>query len=149
MLGGYGLPQDWEKALELFHRAEELGNAKSYYNLGKAYYHGEGAERDEEKAKHYWELAAIRGDNCSRHNLGILEERVGNMSIALKHHMIAVGCGHDSSLKRIREFYVNGHATKDDYAIKLYGHTKSILMGSKVIKGMKLLHSTITIDIVE
>ena len=67
--------------------------AESYYNIGYAYYHGEGVERDIEKAKHYWELAAIGGDADARYNLGILEENAGNMNRALKHYMIAVGCG--------------------------------------------------------
>ena len=38
------------------------------------------------------------------------------MNIALKHYMIAARCGYSDSLKKIKEFYMNGHATKDDYA---------------------------------
>ena len=57
--------------------------------------------------------------------------------------MIASGCGGNESLKKIREFYVNGHATKDDIMQKLCGHTKSILlMGSRVLRGTMLLYST-------
>ena len=52
----YGLPQDWDKALELWHRAAELGYAPPCYNIGCAYYYGRGVERDMKKAKHYWEL---------------------------------------------------------------------------------------------
>ena len=48
------------------------------------------------------------------------------MSIALKHYMIAVGLGDNDSLKKIREFYVNGHATKDDYAKALRSYQKYI-----------------------
>ena len=44
------------------------------------------------------------------------------MSRALKHHMIAAGSGDNDSLKKIREFYMNGHATKDDYAKALRAH---------------------------
>ena len=32
--GDYGLPQDHAKALELWHRAAELGNATSHHNIG-------------------------------------------------------------------------------------------------------------------
>ena len=124
--GIYGLPQDRAKALELWHRAGELGYASAYNNIGIAYYSCNGVERDMKKAKHYWELATMGGDADSRYNLGILEERVKNMSIAVKHHMIAVGCGYDRSLKKIREFYMNGHATKDDYARGLRAHQKYI-----------------------
>ena len=73
---------------------------------------------------HYFELAAIGGCTEARYNLGLLEQRAGNMSIALKHYMIAAG--YDESLKEIREFYMNGHATKDDYAKALRAHQKYV-----------------------
>ena len=78
------------------------------------------------KAKHYYQLAAIGGNVLSRYNLGCLEEEAGNMSTAFKHHIIAAGCGDNDSLKKIRELYVNGHATKDDYANALRAHQKYI-----------------------
>ena len=122
--GKYCMTQDRAKALELWHRVGELGSSEAYNNIGYAYDHGEGVERDDEKAKHYYELAGIGGDVRARYNLGIDEKNEGNMSIALKHFMIAVGCGHDESLKVVREFYVNGHATKDDYAKALRAYQK-------------------------
>ena len=48
------------------------------------------------------------------------------MNRALKHLMISAGCGDNDSLKKIREFYTNGHATKDDYANALRSHQKYI-----------------------
>ena len=125
--GEYGLPQDYEKALDLWHQAGELGNATANCNIGNAHYNGNGVERDMKQAKHYWALAAVGGDVDSRYNLGsIIEERAGNMVRALKHHMIAAGCGYKNSLKRIKEFYMNGHATKDDYAKALRAHQKYV-----------------------
>ena len=124
--GKYSVPQDRAKALELYHRAGELGSAESYHNIGCAYHHGEGVEMDEEKAKHYWELAAIGGDVGGRYNLGVVEEDAGNMNLALKHFIIAAGCGDNESLKAIREFYVNGDATKDDYARGLRAYQKYV-----------------------
>ena len=126
--GLHGLPQDYAKALELWHRAAELGNALAYHNIGSAYYEGNGVERDEKKALHYWELAAMGGDTNARHNLGaiefntgnmdlgVLEKRAENMDRALKHHMIAAGSGYSRSLENIKLMYKDGYATKDDYA---------------------------------
>ena len=120
-LGGYyqdgtnGYPQNHAKALELFHRAAELGYAKAYNNIGYVYYNGIGVEVDEKEAKHYYELGAMRGDSTARHNLGELEKEAGNMDRALKHHMIAVAGGYSKSLKDIHELYSNGRATKEDY----------------------------------
>ena len=114
--GRYGFPQDMDKALELWHRAAELSYVSAYFNIGTAYFHGNGVERDEEKAKYYFELGAIGGDAFARHILGILEGRAGNIERALKHFMIAAGSGYNNSLKMIQRMYKNGHATKDDYA---------------------------------
>ena len=118
-----GLPQDYSKALELWHRAAKLGNTKSYYTIGIAYDLGNGVERDEKKANHYWELAAMGGHVTSRHNLGCFEACTRNMdSRALKHFMIAAGAGYNSSLKNIKHAFMSGVATKDEYlkALRVY-----------------------------
>ena len=117
-----GYPVDYTKALELWHRAAELGYSAAYCALGDAYDDGEGVEVDRKKANLYWELAAMKGHAIARYNLGIKEEDAGNMSRALKHHMIAARSGLSESLGIIKQFYSNGHATKDDYtkALQIY-----------------------------
>ena len=114
--GIYGLPQNRAKALELWHRAAKLGHAESYYSIGGAYYNGDGVERDEEKANHYFELAAIGGDANARFYLGTLKCRLGNYDRALKHWMIAVVGGSEESLSAIQEIFKHGKVTKEDYA---------------------------------
>ena len=47
----YDLPQDLDKALELWHWAGELGKASVNYSIGNYYCEGRGVERDIEKAK--------------------------------------------------------------------------------------------------
>ena len=118
----YGFPRDYTKALELWHRAAELGNAEAYSSIGSAYQRGRGVEVDENKVRHYWELAAMGGDVRARHNLGTMEIEAGNMDRALKHWMIAVRDGYNESLEKIKLWYANGQATKDEYteALQLY-----------------------------
>jgi len=113
--GRYGLHQNHNKALELWHRAGELGNTNAYASIGYAYKRGEGVDIDKKKATHYYELAAMTGNTIVRHNLGNSERRLGDMNRALKHYMIAVKGGYDKSLDEIKKLYSNGHATKDDY----------------------------------
>jgi len=130
--GTNGFSQDYNKALEYWHQAAELGYAKAYCNIGYAYSHGKGVEVEKEKARHYYDLAAIGGDTNARYNLGVNEENAGNIDRALKHFMIAVGGGHSNSLNKIKELYLNGHATKEDYTrvLRLYqeylGEIKSV-----------------------
>ena len=124
--GDEGLPQDHARALELWHRAGELGSAAANSNIGCAYFVGRGTERDEKKAKHYWELAAVGGHVKARYNLGVAEMNEGNMVKALKHYMIAAGGGDNESLEVIRSLYTSGHATKDDHAKALRTHQKYI-----------------------
>ena len=120
--GENGFPQDDDKALELFVRAGKLGCTEAYCNVGYAYSDGRGVEIDQMKADHYYKLAAIRGNVNARYNLGLNEMKDGNMNRALKHYMIATGCGYNNSLKQIQKLYTNGHATKDDYtkALRAY-----------------------------
>ena len=119
----YRYPQDYTKALELFHRAAELGHAEAYLNIGCAHHTGQGTEVDMKRATYYWELAATRGNVIARNNLGsneYLEE--GNVKRALKHYMISAKDGYAGSLMMIQDMYNSGKATKDDYtaALQLY-----------------------------
>ena len=117
-----GLPQDYTKALELWGRAGELGHAEAFFNIGCMYVNGRGVARDRKKAVHYFELGAMGGDADSRHNLGTFEYTAGNTERAMKHFMIAVEGGSNSSLKRIQELYSGGQATRDEYtnALRAY-----------------------------
>ena len=119
-----GFPKDINKALELFHRAGELGCTEAYNNMGYAYYNGEGVKVDEEKAKHYWVLGAIGGDTTARHTLGEDEEDAGDVDRALKHYMIAAEDGNSDSLNRIKDLYLNEIATKEDYSKALQSYRK-------------------------
>ena len=120
--GLYGFPQDYTKALEMYHRAGNLGSAESYNNIGVAYDNGRGVEVDKKKAIHYFELAAMQGESTARYNLGEMEEKAGNMERALKHYMIAVKDGDKDSLKQIQLFYSNGQASKEDYTKALQSY---------------------------
>ena len=123
--GESDIPQDHAKSLELWHRASELGHAMSSYNIGHEYYYGNGArgvERDEKKAVHYFELAAMGGHVKARHYLGALEGRAGNHGRAVKHFMIAAGFGYIAALEQIKQMFMYELVTKDDYAkaLQLY-----------------------------
>ena len=120
--GRNGFPQDYDKALEMWHRAGEFGHSEAYVNIGYAYSIGRGVEVDKKKATYYYELGAMGGDAAARYNLALDEGNAGNWERALKHFMIAVRGGHNNSLKLIKQMYSDRHATKDDYtkALQVY-----------------------------
>ena len=113
--GQIGLKQDSIKAVELWRRGAKLGDHQCYNNIGNAYVNGDGVEHNMKKAELYWELAAIKGDPMSRHNLGLCEQRRGNYARAIKHHLIATRLGDPDSLNKIQAYFMSRLATKDDY----------------------------------
>ena len=117
--GMMGLPKNRKKAMERFLRAGELGFAPAYFNIAIAYCNGE------EKAKHFYELAAVGGVVVARHNLGTLEHDAGNINRAVKHWMISASAGHDKSLTAIRAMFMEGYATKDDFERALRSHKEA------------------------
>ncbi|KAL7536862.1 hypothetical protein ACHAXR_009372 [Thalassiosira sp. AJA248-18] len=122
---GDGVPQDSNKALELWNQASKLGCARSHRELGDIYFNGEGVEMDFEKTNYHWELAAIGGNVAARCDLGKFEGNRGNINRAMKHFMISAGSGHDDSLKEIQNGFSHGHVTKDDFEKALRAHKES------------------------
>jgi len=120
--GTNGFIQSYTKALELFNRAAELGQATAHSCIGNFYYFGRGVEVDKKKAVYYYELAAMGGCEGARYNLGVTERDAGNFDRAIKHWMIAVRSGNSESLEGIKQLYSNAYATKEDYttALKAY-----------------------------
>ena len=124
--GMKGMPQDFAKANELWLKAGELGCALAYCNLGFSYVYGYGVDVDKKKAKHFHELAAMNGDVQARHNLGITEEKAGNIARAKKHYMITARAGDKQSLDKVKAGFKQGSVTKDEYANTLRGHQQRV-----------------------
>ena len=130
-LGGYydqglhGMPQDRTKARELWVRSGELGCSQAYYNLGIHYQNAMGVERDDKKAKHYYELAAMMGNTYGRYNLGCCDKQSGNFDRAFKHFVIAAKAGY-KCLEAVKLGFEAGIVTKDEYANTLRAYQKSI-----------------------
>ena len=125
-LGELGLPMDRQKAIELYTEAAELGSIGALFNLGNAYDDGDGVQQDEVKAVQCWTKAAMQGHVESRHNLGCHEAEKGNYDRALKHCLISAKMGYKESLESIKMVFMNGLATKEQYAEALQGYQKAV-----------------------
>jgi hypothetical protein len=117
---------DYEAAFEYLTKAAEFGDASAHYSLSLMYHEGRGVEKDNEKAIHHAELAAIAGHPEARHNLGIEEWNNDRFERARKHFIIAANLGWNDSLKELKQLYADGHASKEDYAGALRGYQAAV-----------------------
>ncbi|EJK52039.1 hypothetical protein THAOC_28732, partial [Thalassiosira oceanica] len=119
--GLLGFTKDVPRAIELWTQAAELGSLGAHFNLGDTYYNGDGAREDKPRGIRHWQTAAMEGHVSSRHCLGTVELRNGNHELAVQHWMISAKMGHKKSLNVIKEMFMEGHATKEQYAEALRG----------------------------
>ncbi len=70
--GGAAVP-DFEKALELFRRAAERGDADAKYALGELYKHGKGVAKDDGEAANWFQAAADDDHAAAMVELAILK----------------------------------------------------------------------------
>ena len=65
---------------------------------------------------HYFELAAMNGDVKARHNLGYIEAQAGNFLRAYKHLILSARAGYKQSLEAVKQGFMKGLVTKEEYA---------------------------------
>ena len=124
--GNFGLKKDVVRAVELYERAAELGVKDAHYNLGVMYANGEGVEKDMDKAFRHYEAAAMRGHVSVRYNLGCEDYNAEHYDLALQHFLISAKLGHQDSLNEVKDLFMKGLATKDDYSAALRGYQNAV-----------------------
>jgi TPR repeat protein len=118
--------EDFEGAFEYFTKAAELGEIDAHYNLSFLYREGKGVEKDMKKCVYHLEEASIGGHAGARYNLGVHEGRSGRIDKMMKHWIIAAKQGHDKALGAVKNGFVKGFASKEDYASALRGHQAAV-----------------------
>ena len=124
--GVRGLQKNTRRAVELWEEAAELGSIRALHNLALSYLRGEGVEQDMAVWIHFYKKAAMQGCALSRHNLGGTEAEKGNYDRAVNHLLISAKMGHDPSVEIIRRIFMDGHATKEQYAEALRGYQDTV-----------------------
>jgi len=105
-LAGLYRTRDEAKALELYHRAADLGSPGALGRLGYCFLEGElGVIRDEEKCWRYLEDSAKKGDAHARCILGAKEEENEEHNLAIKHFKLAAAAGHEDATKRLWKYF--------------------------------------------
>ena len=121
-----GLQKNARRAVELWTEAAELGSVEALYNLGVAYYHGNGVQEDKAKAVQFWRKAAMQGHVEGRNNLGTYEWVEGSHDRAVRHFLISAKMGSKMSVEAIKKMFTLGIATKEQYAEALRGYQDAV-----------------------
>ncbi|EJK43936.1 hypothetical protein THAOC_37571 [Thalassiosira oceanica] len=124
--GDWGLKIDTQRANELWTEAARLGDLEAHFRLGHRYYKGEGVRKDRARAIRHCKHAAIQGHPESRHVLGLHEHGKGNHELGVRHFMISAKMGFEESLDVIKDKFMEGHATKAQYAEALRGYQNAL-----------------------
>jgi TPR repeat protein len=119
--GELGLPQDREKAKELWTRAADLGYSKAHFRLGINIYEEVGSK----KAKFHLEAAAMAGDEEARCNLAGMEAIAGNYERALKHWTIAAAGGEYMAMQNVLNFFKKGYVSRQSIKSSLKAYNDS------------------------
>ena len=127
--GDQGLEKDVTRAVELLQRAAELGTKKAHFDLGYIFDEGtddKGIDKDMTRALDHYELAAKQGHVIARYNLGVISCDTWNNGLARKHWKISSKLGDKDSLDYIKQMYMEGLASKSDYAEALRGYQEAV-----------------------
>ncbi|EJK69437.1 hypothetical protein THAOC_09308, partial [Thalassiosira oceanica] len=124
--GRLGLQKDMRRAVELWTEAADLGSIQALYNVGVAYNLGEGLQEDKAKAAQCWAKAAMQGDVESRYNLGVIAGNKRDYDRAVRHYLIAAKMGDEGSVESIKEFFMAGRTTREQYAEALKGYQDAV-----------------------
>ena len=121
-----GKKGDYGRAFEYHKKAAELGDVDAHACLGNLYFEGKGVEKDMEKAVYHWEQAAIGGHPITRGGLAMLENSAGRFDRAAQHFIIAANLGCDRSVQEVKDLFVQGVVSKEEYAAALRGYQAAI-----------------------
>jgi hypothetical protein len=117
---------DYEKALEYWTKAAELGYVEAHACLATLYLKGNGVEKDIKGGIHHLQQAAIGGHTPARGLLANCEKNKGRLDRAAKHLIINANLGCDISVKMIKDLFVDGIVSKDDYATTLRAYQAAV-----------------------
>ena len=117
---GWGVPQDFAKAAELYQKAAEAGNTNATYYLGLLYANGQGVPQDYAKAAELYQKAADAGYPDAMNNLGVLywggRGVPQDYAKAAALYQKAADAGNPSAMFNLGTLYANGLGVPQDYA---------------------------------
>ncbi|KAF9348654.1 hypothetical protein BGX26_012947 [Mortierella sp. AD094] len=130
---GYGVTQDYSKALEWYQKAADQGNSNAQYSVGVMYRNGCGITRDYLKALEWFQKAANQGDSSAQNNLGFMYRDgygvVQDLSKALEWFQKAASQGNASAQNSLGFMYRVGYGVAQDYSKAREWYQKAAIQG--------------------
>jgi len=120
--GQYGCPINYQKAVELYHKATKLGSANAAHTLGSSYMNGDIVRMDKDKAKRLLCRAAKGGSIGSLHQLGCMKFQEGNNLDFFPYLFTAAELGWKGSLDTIKNLHDYGLVSEEDYKLTVKGY---------------------------
>eukprot|EP00978_Attheya_sp_CCMP212_P013068 scaffold32628_cov54-Attheya_sp.AAC.2 len=115
--GEFGLPQDQNKAFELFQRASTLGCPQADFLLAFFYYEGLFVKKDMEKFKECLTKAVNGGFIQASYALGRVEQIKGNIEAieaAVFHFRVAASAGMPDAISELEEMFKYNIVSKNE-----------------------------------
>lgn len=118
-LRGWGVEQDVDKALSLFHKSAKKGHRAAENNLGEMYMAGVGVPKDFGQAFQWCWRAALKGDPDAQNNLGAMfAEGLGverDYRLAMYWFQKAATQGNVEAQANVGHLYRTGDGVRRDY----------------------------------
>ena len=113
--GDLGLVQSYKKAVKIYKRAVELGNAQATIELGHMYEKGRGVTLDLKKAKQLYRMAADRGNANAQFNVACALVGEGHIEEAASFYRLAADQKFTAAEHTLGVLYVRGEGVERNY----------------------------------
>ncbi|KAL7526563.1 hypothetical protein ACHAXR_001545 [Thalassiosira sp. AJA248-18] len=120
-----GLPMNYQKAVELYHRAARLGSADAAHTLGSSYMAGDIVGMDKKKARRLLSRAARGGSIGSLHQLGCMKFQDEEVDF-LGYLFTAADLGWKDSMNQLKSLHEYGIVSEEHYKITLKNHLEAL-----------------------
>ncbi len=127
---GYGVPQNYDKAIEWYRKAANQGNADAQNNLGYCYKNGHGVPQNYAKAIEWYRKAADQGNSSAQNGLGTCYYNQQDYANAVEWLQKAANHGNATAQHNLGYCYENGHGVPRNYSKAIEWYQKAAEQGN-------------------
>lgn len=115
---GFGIEQNYSKAVKYYEMAAKQNNSRALFNLGNMYFYGKGVKHNISKAIEYFELSAKLNNSDSLYNLWIIYYKgygvERNIPRALTYLKLSASLNNSYALLYLGNHYFKGEGVEKD-----------------------------------